>query len=437
MAASKIQKILFYKSYFRVLSAIAFLSGCIDEGSHSPPAIHAFLAEPAELELGARATLTAEFRHGTARVGPEVGALVSGAPVTVSPAATTTYTLTVADAQGRSAVRRLTVVVRPALTIAIEGWEGHAGEVTVRGPGGFQRVLSASGTLRGLAPGSYLVSAAPAQVGQVTHHPWRPEQTVVVSTGTRVQVLYPAPSCVWPLAPGVPLEMVLIPAGSFILGSDDPEDSPRYPAACPPHPVTFPQAFYMARVPTTQAQWLACAAYNPSVYRQGPLYPVNSCSYRQIQADFLPRLAARFPEAGFRLPSEAQWEYACRAGSSAAYFFGPDPGPVAPYAWAYSAEGENLHPVGQKRPNPWGLQDLYGQVAQWCEDPAHDGHGEAAADGRPRAAPGDRGVERILRGHGSLYSPVEARSARRLAVSEWYDGCFCGFRLVASEPKLD
>jgi len=165
------------------------------------------------------------------------------------------------------------------------------------------------------------------------------------------------------LGGGVKMEFVLIPAGSFLMGDEEGDDDEK-----PVHTVRITKPFYLGKYEVTQEQWRAVMRYNPSEY-QGPKNPVESVSWRICQ-DFLAKLNQKFGSGGvkFGLPTEAQWEYACRAGTTTRYSFGDDSAKLVDYAWlGWNAKG-STHPVGQKKPNAWGLYDMHGNVGEFCAD---------------------------------------------------------------------
>ncbi|MGA2230279.1 MAG: formylglycine-generating enzyme family protein [Tepidisphaeraceae bacterium] len=226
------------------------------------------------------------------------------------------------------------------------------------------------------------------------------------------------------LGGGVSMDMVLIPAGSFTMGSDKGEDNEK-----PVHKVTLTRPFYMGKYSVTQAQWQAVMGDNPSQFK-GPTNPVEEVSWEDCQ-EFLQALAKKVPGKVFELPTEAQWEYACRAGTTTDYYFGDDPAKLGDYAWYLDNAGNHSHPVGQKKPNNWGLYDMHGNVCQWC------------ADWFGSYAPGDAtdptgptsGEAAVLRGESWVGLPHELRSAGRVATPIYYRNSHVGLRLVCLVPE--
>jgi formylglycine-generating enzyme required for sulfatase activity len=168
-------------------------------------------------------------------------------------------------------------------------------------------------------------------------------------------------------------------------GGDD--ESPR-------HAVTISRPFYLGQFEVTQEQWQAVMGSNPSHFH-GLQRPVETVSWNDCQR-FLARLGARTGRR-FALPTEAQWEYACRAGTVTAWSFGDRDDRLADYAWGRNAGG-TTHRVGAKRPNAWGLYDMHGNVAEWCADgyAKHAYPDHAATD--PREPPPAAGGSAVFRG---------------------------------------
>ena len=159
------------------------------------------------------------------------------------------------------------------------------------------------------------------------------------------------------------MELVLIPAGAFMMG-DEKGDAEEKPA----HKVTFSKPFYMGKFEVTQEQWEAVMGGNPSHFK-GARNPVDRVSWEACQS-FIKKLNEKSAGAGitFSLPSEAQWEYACRTGSSTEFGFGNGESKLNEYGWFADNADDTTHPVGQKKPNAWGLYDMHGNVWEWTAD---------------------------------------------------------------------
>jgi formylglycine-generating enzyme required for sulfatase activity len=130
--------------------------------------------------------------------------------------------------------------------------------------------------------------------------------------------------------------------------------------------VNIGRAFYLGRYEVTQEQWQAVMGGNPSKF-PGAKNPVESVSWVDCQ-QFLGNLNAQGPRGSFALPTEAQWEYACRAGETGLYSFGENRAALDDYAWHCGNSRNKTHPVGQKKPNAWGFYDMHGNVQEWCTD---------------------------------------------------------------------
>ena len=205
------------------------------------------------------------------------------------------------------------------------------------------------------------------------------------------------------------IEFVRIPAGTFTMGSPASEPG-RKPDEGPAHTVTITAAFWMSKYEITQGQWNMLMGENPSANRLGDGFPVENVSWIDCHR-FLEKLNASAP-GFFRLPSEAEWEYACRAGSPAAYCFGDDMAGLDAVAWHNGNSGGAPHPVGQKSPNAWGLYDMHGNVYEWCQDFWKDGYGNASKDGSA-CTTGKQEDSRVRRGGSWDRPPDNARSAFR------------------------
>lgn len=226
----------------------------------------------------------------------------------------------------------------------------------------------------------------------------------------------------------VAIQFKLINAGVFFQGSP-PQEANRQADEGPRHPVEISEAFYLGTFEVTQEQWQAVMGYNPAIFSALPSSgrrPVESVSWKECQ-DFIAELN-RLGQGTFRLPTEAEWEYACRAGSQTAYYWGEDMAAngQSDYAWANSRSMAMTQPAGQKKPNAWGLYDMAGNVWEWCSDWYGPYPSEKVTDPKGPAS----GKMKVFRG-GSWYDFFEShRSANRHkhAPDEKYTAI--GFRLV-------
>ncbi len=241
-----------------------------------------------------------------------------------------------------------------------------------------------------------------------------------------------------PLAPpftenlpnGVTLEMVGLPAGQFLMGSPD-SDSDARDFERPQHQVKV-NSFAIGKYPVTQAQYQAVMGTNPSLFQNNPQNPVEQVSWNDAQA-FCQKLS-QITGKTYRLPTEAEWEYACRAGTTTRYYFGDDANQLGDYAWYIGNSQDKTHPVGQKKPNAWGLYDMSGNVWEWCEDNWHDNYIGAPKDGSAWLT-NDNDYQ-IVRG-GSWYSiPYFCRSAfRYYYYRRDYYFYYYGFRVVCGAGR--
>ena len=236
------------------------------------------------------------------------------------------------------------------------------------------------------------------------------------------------------------IEMVLVPAGKFRMGSSSGEAD-----EAPIHEVQI-DAFLMDCYEITQEQYAKFVAINGSHFK-GPKNPVEMISWPEAALFCNMRSCAEglkpcydeetgqcnFDADGYRLPSEAEWEYACRAGSDTEYCFGNDGWQLKQYAWFGENAGKRTQPVGQKKPNSWGLYDMHGNVAEWCNDVYEENYYAGSLAKNPRG-PSD-GKKRVLRG-GAWNSTADCcRSAYRVGEDPGFeDACFArdaiGFRCV-------
>jgi formylglycine-generating enzyme required for sulfatase activity len=226
----------------------------------------------------------------------------------------------------------------------------------------------------------------------------------------------------------------LIPAGEFLMGSPDSDrDAGRDEK--PQHRVRITRPFYLGVYPVTQSQWLSVMDRNPSRFKGPDNPPVEMVSWNDCQ-EFIYRLNERRDERGnvYRLPTEAEWEYACRAGSTTIYSFGDSADSLRDYGWYLNNSGGprtgSTYPVGQKKPNAWGLYDMHGNVLEWCQD-WYDSEYYAASPINDPTGPLS-GSDRVNRGGGWYDHARLCRSAYRYRDTPDYRSNSLGFRLAFS-----
>jgi formylglycine-generating enzyme required for sulfatase activity len=275
------------------------------------------------------------------------------------------------------------------------------------------------------------------------------------------------------------MEFVLIPAGEFVMGSSEAERQAALseqtigwarqgiPAEGPQHKVKISRPFYLGKYEVTQAQWQAVMGNNPSQF-QGPMNPVEKVSWEDIQP-FLVKLnalgvgwdkrSAGPPTAGpgapseaggtrratgvrhgvpyhtgpmiFALPTEAQWEYACRAGTTTVFCFGDNAALLNEYGWSSANAGGKTHPVGQRKSNAWGLFDMHGNVWEWCADWFAGDYAQSPPVD-PVGPPG--GSQRVIRGGGWIFPPGNCRAAFRYSDPPGIRNSHRGFRAALIVP---
>lgn len=215
------------------------------------------------------------------------------------------------------------------------------------------------------------------------------------------------------------MEFAFVPAGSFQMGSanGDPNEQPV-------HQVTFARGFYLGRYEVTQAQWQKVMGNNPSKFSDcGENCPVEQVSTDDAQ-EFIKKLNAQNDGYQYRLPSEAEWEYACRAGTTGDYA-----GDLNSMAWYTTNADYKTHPVGQKQPNAWGLYDMHGNVSEWLMDYQHNNYDGAPTDGSAWSK--TVSDDRMERGGSWTFDAKRLRSAQRNEAPHDYRWKDVGFRLVA------
>ena len=246
---------------------------------------------------------------------------------------------------------------------------------------------------------------------------------------------------------GLPLHMVLIPGGTFTMGSPA-DELEREDNEGPQHEVTVPQ-FFLSRYPVTQAQWRAVADLpqvkqaltpDPSEF-QGADRPVERVTWDDA-VEFCDRLA-QHTKRPYRLPSEAEWEYACRAGTTTPFYFGKTlTSEVANYNGRYTyADGPEGEYRRETRPvnelgitNAFGLSDMHGNVWEWCQDHGHENYEGAPMDGSAWLSSDGRNP-RTIRGGSWFNSPRHCRSAYRNRLEPDFRSHDIGFRVFCSAPR--
>lgn len=224
------------------------------------------------------------------------------------------------------------------------------------------------------------------------------------------------------LKDGVTMEFVLISDGDFMMGAEtqDGEDDEK-----PQHQVLISKSFYLAKTEVTQAQWLALYRAHGSSSR-GDGLPVNNITW-ELATQYC-NLATANLEGTYRLPTEAEWEYACRAGTSTAYSYGDDTVQLQNYAWFEENSQDRIQKVGTRRPNPWGLFDMHGNVAEWCADLYDDTYYDAVSVMDPIGP--EEGSYRVIRGGSFYLGSWPCRSAYRAKSKASSRSPMVGLRLL-------
>jgi formylglycine-generating enzyme required for sulfatase activity len=237
----------------------------------------------------------------------------------------------------------------------------------------------------------------------------------------------------------IEIKLVLIPNGTFMMGSPIEEEG-RYDNEVQ-HKVTISRDYYLGVTEVTQGQYEKVMGTNPSKFQKqvilnkdSSMYPVEKVSWEDA-VSFCKRLSELPDEktAGrvYRLPTEAEWEYACRAESETAFHFGGSSKLSDDFAW-FGNSNKQTHPVGQKKPNAWGLYDMHGNVFEWCGDWFNEYPKGAVSD--PTGP--KEGVLRVFRGGSWEFGAASGRSATRFFTAPFGRGDWIGFRVALSSSQI-
>jgi len=255
------------------------------------------------------------------------------------------------------------------------------------------------------------------------------------------------PETTFALPGGAEIEMVWIEPGTFVMGLTEAQEETLQSKGIwgdwfenehPVHSVTITQGYWLGKYEITQGQWESVMGTRPwagqSYVQESPNNPAVYISWEDMQA-LVDSLAAHGLE-GFRLPTEAEWEYACRGGTETLWSFGDDEAQLGNYAWywdnAVNVGEQYAHEVGTKLPNPWGLYDVHGNVWEWCED-WFDADYYSVSPGVDPTGPGT-GSYRVLRGGRFGSYARNVRSAYRCNASPGGRASFIGARLLRQGP---
>jgi formylglycine-generating enzyme required for sulfatase activity len=251
------------------------------------------------------------------------------------------------------------------------------------------------------------------------------------------------------------MEFVLVPSGEFQMGCS-PADKECGAGEKPVHPVKITKAFYIGKFEVTQGQWKGLMGGNPSYFNESRVtdswkdHPVEQVSWNAVQ-EFLQKMGTGETGRKYRLPTEAEWEYAARAGTN-----DPSQGGASDLVgWSWANSGGTTHPVGQLKPNAWGIYDMLGNVWEWVQDgydekyykdsPAEDPPGPVADDSSHRSLrhplgrgsithPLSKDMQRTIRGSSWYWNAKSMRVTERRSYKPEYADYSGGFRVVADVP---
>jgi formylglycine-generating enzyme required for sulfatase activity len=243
------------------------------------------------------------------------------------------------------------------------------------------------------------------------------------------------------------MRFAMIPPGEFDMGSTEAEVATllekaiatmqedwyieRLPTEAPKHRVRITKPLYLGLFEVTQAEYERVVGTNPSHFQGEPTCPVEMVNWDEASAfcrklgDLPQEQASR---AEYRLPTEAEWEYACRAGTTTAWYLGDDEGVLKEHAWYNANAGGQTHPVGQKSPNAWGLYDMHGNVWEWCQDWSGDRYYAMSPMNDPTGT--SEGSDRVFRGGSCLNNAFDGRASVRGRNGPGYRNLARGFRLA-------
>ena len=228
--------------------------------------------------------------------------------------------------------------------------------------------------------------------------------------------------------PDMKVEFLWIEPGTFNMGSPLYEEG-RDDDEGPVHEVTISQGFYLGKYEMTQQQWYAVMGVRPwegeDNVQSGDRNPGVYISWEDVQ-EFIGKLNGYEGETVYRLPTEAEWEYACRAGTDTRWSFGDDENKLGKYQWHTMNGEEFAHSVGTKLPNSWGLYDMHGNVYEWCQD----WHGDYSSSAQTDPIGPSTGSVRVLRGGLYPHYVQPARSANRHSDLPGFRHYYVGFRLL-------
>ncbi|VVB96913.1 Hercynine oxygenase [uncultured archaeon] len=232
----------------------------------------------------------------------------------------------------------------------------------------------------------------------------------------------------------VGMEFVQVPAGEFEMGLPIETES-KNNFEKPLHHVKISKSFLMSKYEVTQKQWRDIMGRNPAYFKvpasfEGDDRPIMMVSWKEVN-EFVDMINKKEGTGKYRLPTEAEWEYAARAGTTTIYSFGDDAKAIGDYAWYNENSNGMIHPVGQKNPNPWGLYDIHGNVEEWVQDEWHENYEGAPVDGSEWKKGDDKiRIIRVFRDGNWNSGAEKCRSAGRDGTSEDTPFNYLGFRLV-------